>query len=366
MNVRGDLFVKRAGRPFSISFALVSIAPLAAICLASGAAPAFEQNRQQVPRFTERVTVARVLVDVRALGRNGEPIQGLTASDFVAKVGGKPAVVESATWIDGRTPEGREQEAVELPWAAPEPPGRLIVFMFQKDFEPSRMIGLMRMLIDTQKLLERFGPEDHIAMLSFDSHLKVWLDFTTDHEKIRHVLARGILFERPPVVEATGFPSLSRQLTQARAKRAYTVEESLLLVGEALKGLPGAKSIVLVGHGFGQLAGSTVLFDPDYGKARIALQEARASVFCLDVTNADSHTLEAGLQMVAADTGGFFARTHVFPALAMQRLVGALAGHYVLFIEVPDGLPEGFHEVEVKLAGESGEVLARRHIIVNG
>lgn len=356
----------RASTLVSTALAMASVVPPAAICFASGAGLASQEDRQQVPRFSERVTVARALVDVRAIDRKGEPIQGLTAADFRAKVGGRPAVVESATWIDGRTPEGHEQEAVELPWAAPEPPGRLIVFIFQKDFEPSRMIGLMRMLIDAQKLLERFGPEDHIAMLSFDSHLKVWLDFTTDHERIRHVLARGILFERPPAVEAAGFPSLSRQLTQARAKRAYTVEESLLLVGEALKGLPGAKSVVLIGHGFGQLAGSAVIFDPDYGKARIALQEARASVFCLDVTNADSHTLEAGLQMVAADTGGFFARTHVFPALAMQRLVGALAGHYVLFIEVPDGLPEGFHEVEVELAGESGLVLARRHIIVNG
>ena len=50
------------------------------------------------------------------------------------------------------------------------------------------------------------------------------------------------------------------------------------------------------------------------------------AVFCLDVTDADSHTLEAGLKVTAADTGGFFVRTHLFPGQAMRRLSGALAG----------------------------------------
>ncbi|MFB3854142.1 MAG: hypothetical protein ACE148_10000 [Vicinamibacterales bacterium] len=352
-------------RVHAVFFACVGAASLLGALFPAGVraerAPG-QQERQ--PRFTERVDVARILVDARAVDETGQPIPGLTASDFRAKIRGREARVESATWVDGTPARAAAAGAVELPWAAPEPPGRLIVFMFQKDFEPSRMVGLMRMLIDTEKLLERFGPEDYLAVLSFDSHLKVWLDFTTDHEKVRQVLARGILFEKPKAVEPAGYPSLSRQLTQARARRAYTVEESLLLLGDALKGLPGAKSVVLVGHGFGFLAGSSIIFDRDYGPARYALQEARASVFCLDVTDADYHSLEAGLQMVAADTGGFFARTHIFPELALQRLVGALSGHYVLFIEVPDGLPEGFHEVELKLEGRRrGSVLARRHII---
>ena len=53
------------------------------------------------------------------------------------------------------------------------------------------------------------------------------------------------------------------------------------------------------------------------------------------MTDADYHTLEVGLEQVAADTGGFYAKTHLFPAQAMTRLEGAMAGHYVLAFEKP-------------------------------
>jgi VWFA-related protein len=333
--------------------------PLLALAVA-GSAPSQEP---QVPRFSDRVIVSRLLVDARAVDDLGRAIPGLAPDDFVAKIDGKVARVESATWINGVVERERREEAVELPWAAPEPPGRLIVFLFQKDLEPSRIVGLMRMLIQTQDLLKAFGPEDRVAVLSFDSHLKVWLDFTSDLERVRRVFDHGILFENPAPLEPGQFPSMSRSLTQARARRAWSMEESLLLLGEALKPLPGSKSVVLVGHGFGQLAGSSILFRAEYGKAALTLEAARATVFCLDVTDADAHTLEAGLQVVARDTGGFFERTHLFPNRALARLVGALSGHYVLFIEVPEGLGRKAHHIEIELTRRKGAVLAKRHFV---
>jgi hypothetical protein len=93
------------------------------------------------------------------------------------------------------------------------------------------------------------------------------------------------------------------------------------------------------------------------------LQAARASVFCLDVTDADSHTLEAGLEMTAEDTGGFFARTHLVTEQAMERLAGALSGHYVLFVEVLSPSDKQWHTIDVELAGRKGTVLARRNYL---
>jgi hypothetical protein len=90
--------------------------------------------------------------------------------------------------------------------------------------------------------------------------------------------------------------------------------------------------------------------------------DARASVFCLDVTNADSHSLEAGLKLVAADTGGFFERTHVFGRRALERLGAALAGHYVLLVEKPEGR-RGDHSIDVRLIGREGIVLARNGFV---
>ena len=312
---------------------------------------------RQVPRVQERVDVSRVLVDVRVVDDRGIPVKGLAARDFRVRVGGKAARVESAYWV-GTAAGAATGAAGEPPVVPPEARGRLIVLLFQKDMDASRIVGLMRMLIETRSFLDSLGPDDRVAVLSFDSHLRIWLDFTANMDKVRQVLERGILFEDPPRVEPVPSPSLLATLDVVRARRAYSVESALALLGRALEPLPGAKSVVFVGYGFGRIMGRSVYPEGPYGEARRALLAARASVFCLDVTDADSHTLEAGLMATAKDTGGFFERTHVNAGRAIERLAGALAGHYVLFLEADPGARGRDLVVEV----EGRTVLAKRTI----
>jgi len=54
------------------------------------------------------------------------------------------------------------------------------------------------------------------------------------------------------------------------------------------------------------------------------IRPALATVYCLDVTRADSHTLETGLMSVAEDTGGCCMRTNWIPAQVVSRLGNAL------------------------------------------
>lgn len=337
----------------------MSALPLVLALLAAGASGLQEP---QAPRHRERVEVARVLVDARVLDGGGQPVTGLGPDDFDVRIDGRRARVESAYWVGGGAPPPVPPLSGEA--TAPRPDearGRLIVFIFQKDLEPSRIVGLMRMLIETRTFLDSLGPDDRVAVLSFDSRLKIWLDFTRDLEAVREVLRRGILFENPPRVEPVASPSLMATLDVVRAGRAGSMEDALALLGQALEPIPRAKSVVLVGHGFGRLFGSSIVYEPSYGEARRALQAARASVFALDVTDADSHTLEAGLQMTARDTGGFYERTHLFTKAAVNRLAGALAGHYVLFVEVQNPLDRERHEIDVRLArGRDGTVFAKR------
>jgi hypothetical protein len=192
---------------------------------------------------------------------------------------------------------------------------------------------------------------------AFDSHLKVWTDFTNDRERLNGVLAHGLLFERPPAVQASSAPSLVERLDPDRGRRAYGIERALELIGKALEPLPGSKSLVLIGYGFGRLSRSGVAMENDYGPARRALVVSRTSVFWLDVTNADYHSLEAGLQLISEQTGGFYARTHIFPDVAMRRLSGALAGYYVLFVENPESR-RATHDIEMELTRRKGHVLA--------
>ena len=319
-------------------------------------------QRPQLPRYTERVDVTRVLVDARVTDGQGQPILGLQPGDFRVRIDGKTARVESVQWIAGGAVDrdGVPVSAIDVTASAEvlPPPGRLVVFLFQKDFDPSRIIGFMRLLIETRRFLDTFDPSDRIAVVSFDSHVKVWLDFTDDLPRVRRVLERGILFETPGPVGPSGPPSLVERLSQAKGQKTYSMEKSLLAIADALEPLAGAKSLVLVGHGWGRLSGSSLFFDREYGPAVDAFQAGRVTVFTLDTTDADSHTLEAGLMMVAEDTGGFFERTHLFSRRAMNRLAGALAGHYVLFVEKPFG-EKGSHTIAVDLARRKGTVMAK-------
>jgi VWFA-related protein len=337
-------------------------AVLAAVAL-SGAVAAGVQEAQQ-PRFAERVDVSRVVVDVRVFDSRRRPIMDLTASDFRVTIDGKPAAVESAQWVGGAISGDTPLAARPTEADSPAAPGRLIVFLFQKSMEGSRIWGLMRMLTQAQGFLDTLTDDDRVAILSFDSHLKVWVDFTNDREPLRHTLARGILLERPPAVqEATGL-SLVKRLPPSEGRRTYHIEEALRLIAEALEPLPGAKSLVLFGHGFGRLTPNLTIetsiatMEHGYEEAAKALRASRTSVFSLDVTHADYHTLELGLQHVSDDTGGFHERTHIFPEIAMKRLASALAGYYVLLVEKPAARP-GVHRIDVDLTRRNGTILAR-------
>lgn len=344
--------------PYKLSY-------MRALCLCSvllvGGMLAHGQQQRPAPRYTEQVDVERVLVDVRVLDDKGAAVVGLGADDFSVKIGGKPVPIESAIWVGGAKPAtgaAMAEAVAPTPVTGDPTPGRLIIFLFQKDFEPSRLAGLMRMLIETQSFVDELTPRDRVAVLSFDSQLKIWLDFTSDREAVRRVFRREILFGGLPPVEQTSDVSLMRRLDTATASKTYTIEKALHRIADAVHGLPGSKSIVLVGHGFGRLGWTGVTMEHGYEAARDALMAARASVFSLDVTNADYHSLEAGLQLVSRETGGFFARTHLFTGQAMNRLSGVLAGYYVLFLEQPQVGP-GTHDVEVRLTQRRGSVFAR-------
>ena len=342
--------------PGNGSAALQGLAAALAGCVVLGGGPA---AAQQVPRFGERVSVARVIVDARVLDDWGNPVQGLSADDFRVRIDGQPAKVESATWVGASDEAGPDPARASLPAGPAFEPGtgRLIVFLFQKDLEPSRIVGLMRMLARSRNLLATLGPADRIAILSFDSHLEIWSDFTSDRARLDRVLAHGLLLDAPPAVQTSGVPSLLERLDRGAARHTYGIERALELIANALGPLPGSKSLVLVGHGFGRLTLGGVVMANEYGPARAALVGARTSVFSLDVTDADYHSLEAGLQVVAEDTGGFYTRTNVFPGQAIARLSGALAGYYVLFVEQPESRRDT-HDVRVTLARHKGQVLA--------
>jgi VWFA-related protein len=342
---------------------------MAAPCLASAfvsAALVSVGTGQQPPHRLPGVETARVVLEVRVTDSRGRPLPGLTPVDFRLEVDGRSVPVESAIWVAespsaARVPSGTTSSGTAFASGAPSP-GRLIVLLFQKDFAGSRLRGLVRGIGQAKELLAPLSPRDRVAVLTFDSHLRLHLDFTANLDAVRRSLDESVLLRWPDPIEPSGALSLAAHLDPEEAREAAFPEQALLALGRALQPIPGAKTVLLFGYGLGQLSGGTFALHHDYGAARAALDRARAAVFCLDVTDADWHSLEVGLQQVAEDTGGQYFKVHETAGAALSRVAAALAGHYVLTFERPDG-PRGEHRLRLGLARRRGTVLTRTRYV---
>jgi VWFA-related protein len=333
----------------------------AAFVLIALSAPAVRAQRPD--SYREEARVERVVVDAHVTDRRGEAIPDLTGEDFLVKVDGQRVPLESVEWVPASAPElpaAAPDSASELP---PSPPGRLIVFFFQADYEPSRIIGLMRMSLQARRFLDSLLPTDRVAVVSYDSHLKLRQDFTSDRRKLEDALYASIRTAEPLPAAEGPFPSLARNFDFAAAKKAATPERGLFLVARALAPIPGGKSMLYFGWGLGTvggISGPNLAERRDFARALQVLAAARVNIFTLDVTDADYHSLETSLQRVSDLTGGIYQKTHIFPNLAIDRVRRAIAGRYVLVFVKPPGR-RGEHSVDVTLTRRKGEVNARQY-----
>lgn len=325
-------------------------------------------------QIQDEITVERVIIDARVTNGQGEPILGLTSADFRVRIDGKPARIESVVWVP-ETEAARAIADLDRPPAVvnettdiPAPRGRLLVFFFQTDIakHPSRVRGQMKIIEHADALIDSLEPEDRVAVLQFDSHLKFRLDFTGEKARLQGAVRDTLLANEPNVPPVVPMPSLARRLSRDDMMNAATIEESLIVLANALRPIPGPKSVILFGWGLGRMTSSGVTFSRDYSIARRALESSRATVFSLDITDADYHTLEAGLQKVSGDTGGFYAKTHMFPKLAFDRLKSTLAGHYELEVRKPAKSRPGVHTIDVLVPKRRGANILARASYVDG
>lgn len=319
----------------------------------------------------EEITVERIIIDARVTDASGDPILNLGPGDFQVRVDGKAAEVAAVSWIP-ETVAARELASIddEAPPASaapaanfdePLPQGRLFIYFVQTDFarENPRIAGQMKFLPYARQMIEALEPGDRVAVFSFDSHLKFRLDFSDRKSDIERALEQAMLIDEPPPPRPVPSPSLARRLDAGEMKRATSSDIALILIANAVRNIPGPKSMLLFGWGLGHRVGKTVVMDSKYPIARYALESSRVTVFALDTTIADYHDLEFGLKRAAADTGGFYAKTHVFPQIAVDRLQRTLAGHYELEVRKPAGLRPGTHMIDTRVKRRGAVVMAR-------
>jgi VWFA-related protein len=313
----------------------------------------------QEPRFHDEIEVRQAQVTVRVVDGSYQPIRGLDVEDFEVKVDDQVVAPQSVTWIetgvvDLAAPDAQAQTSVI-------PRGRLIVLFFQLDFERTRLSGLVRMVHHANELIDQLDPQDQVAVVVFGSHLVLHLDFTGDTERLHQVVSTTALFDEVSDPATDTQFSLHQHLDPDAARAAASPESALLVTAKALEKLPGEKSLVFLGWGLGRFSSSGVRMRRSYGPARRSLIRSQTAVFSLDVSSSDRHSLEVGLQRLAHDSGGFYARTHLFPQGVMQQLESALSGYYLLVFNNPF-TAISHRKLEVRLTRSKGTVLARRHL----
>jgi VWFA-related protein len=322
-------------------------------------------------QYQETITVSRILLDVRVTDFNGNPIANLKPGDFDVKVGGKTASVESVTWVD-EVIRTDEEESLPAGEAATEPmddsstrrlddvPGRLIVVFIQTDFARNdvRVQGQMHFQKFAEDMIDALQPRDRVAVFSFDSHLKFRLDFTSDKSMVQAAMRDSMLTNDPQWPRLVPNPSLGSRLNPKDLRDAPDSETALIHVANALRPIDGPKTMLLIGWGLGERVGKMVVMKPKWPIARHALEASRVSIFALDTTYADYHDLEIGLGAAAKQTGGFYAKTHEFPQIAINRLQRTLTGHYELELRRPEELKPGTHALEVRVKTRGATVLA--------
>lgn len=342
--------------------------PVAAAALTIVLLAPFTAEAQETPTpFGTTVEVRRIVTEVRVVDFDGSPVLGLGVEDFKVKVDGDPAEVESVLWIPSTSEAADAQsaraDARTVQDRPPRPPeGRLIVVLFQVDYapRPSRTVGLVRMAPRASEFVADLDPGDKVAVLVFSSHLQLRSDFTDDHEAIAEMVKTSEVLHGKMRMLGPANPSLAAHLDLEEAKDAASMARALELIGEALKPIPGTKSLVFFGYALGRMsAGHRITIDDGYRRAMEALSAARTSVFSLDVTDADYHSLEIGLRAVAEDTGGFYVRTHIFPDFAMEKLVKVISSYYELSILPPPDLDDEY-TIKVKVDRPKTDVYVRQ------
>ena len=343
-----------------------------ALSFALGFAPLVAAAQEPADRrgaVHEEAVVERVVVDAHVVNPDGSPIPSLGPSDFVVTVDGRPVPLESVDWLPTGTAEvdlrGLPPDASGASALSPDvPPGRVIILFFETDHEISRLHGLLRMGIQAHRFLATLDPTDRVAVVSYDSHLKLRQDFTADRARLERAVDAAIRKGDASPPDPDSHPSLARFLDGGEARRCATPERALEIVARAAATIPGGKSMLFFGWGLGTVGGLTgpnASEQQAWTDAMHRMAEARINIFTLDVTDADYHSLEGSIQQIADLTGGHYEKTHLFPGLVMDRVGRAISGRYVLVFVKPH-LPRGDHDIAVTLAnGRKGRVFARQY-----
>lgn len=362
--------------------ALVASALMALALVAATGLVAQQPAEEPQARFEEELEVAEVQLDVLVTDTRGNVVIGLGPDDFVVEEGGEPVELTGVAFYSNRR-FVESQEMAERVGVDTEllPRDRYFVLLIQDDrvVSPgalaSQYMNISR--YTRQWVLERLLPNDWVAVTSYDTSLKLWLDFSNDKQAIERALVEMFGGGRPMTTwpsrqaEAKEGPSLLRDLPQGKelVKRSRKIYDAMELLAGTLDGVAGRKNLIFFSLGFGESREFGVWTpDPRYYPDMIqSLNDRNIAVYPIDViSTTDAGTTQdrgnnQALSQLASDTGGryYFSFTTFLDPL--EEVTEENNGYYLLSYRSPyPAGTRGYRTVDVKTVNPSFEVRARQ------
>lgn len=358
-------------------FLRMTAVALIALCGFGRAGLAQEQPPEG--QFTGKVNVNEVLLDVLVTDAKGNVIVGLDKSDFVVKEGGRPVDLTGVAFYSNRrlleSSPALAKQGVSVEQGTED---RYFIFFFedQKDTaqEAPRLISQQ---LEAAKRARgwvdgEMQANDYVAVVSFDTRLKVQQDFTHDRKALVEAIGDAVKGKAregnyPSRAAATGGPSLQAGLPQGDElmKKTPNIYEAMQVLARAAGNIRARKNLLLFTFGlpgrqdtFGQWVPDKRYFQPTVEQ----LNSNNVAVYSFDLTPpATEHTLSDSLNKLSTDTGGryFFNVTNF--ATPLDQVAKENNGYYLLSYqsEQPAGR-SGFQEVQVTTVNPEFRVKARR------
>lgn len=325
----------------------------------------------------EEIVVTEVLLDVLVTDRRGDIVLGLGPEDFIVEEGGEEVELTSVSFYSNRRfldPAARAEElGIEVDSVLQR---RLFIFLLHTSRPMEvEIAGLVQSRLDAATQVgrwidERLLPNDYVAVLSYDTTLKIQEDFTADRRALARavdeaVTGRGESAVWPARFEARD-PSLVGNLPAGRGLGRSTprIFDALEVIADAAAPIAGRKNLVFITPGFGAVdrAGLPVEHRRDFEQAAEALNAANVAVYPLLLVRPDIGRIQHDATRVLADeTGG-----RVFPLQlgyrsALDEIDEENNGYYLLSYRAsrPQG-ESGFQEVTVRTRNPELEVRYRR------
>lgn len=358
-----------------------ALAFAAALCLAPALVAQTEQTPSDQPQgqFEGRVDVNEVLLDVLVTDRQGNVIVGLDKGDFQVTEDGKPVELTGITFYSNRKLIESSPALAERGVTADQVPEDRYFVLFFDDQKSAAAEApeLLTSLLDAGKRARdwvRTGllRNDWVAVVSYDSKLKVHQDFTRDRVALQQAIADAIKGKDtdgnwPSRIDTSEGPSLRAGLPRGNdlRKESTSAYDAVRLVAEASGQVTGRKNLLLFTNGFPSRIDTFGQYLPDqrrYPEMSRALNDNNVAVYTIDLTPAGTeHTLSNFMNQLASDTGGRYFYNFTNFTTPLEQIADENSGYYLLSYrsEKPAGA-KGFQEVRVKTNNPEFRIRARK------